>query len=167
MAFPNNTLQIFDVESRQFPAWSKRLSESLPFTHTHDPILGVTFDPAAPNASTVTPVYSHAVFWGSTWICQVNLDGSSANTSAKKRRRENKKSSVTAPPMGPSYTTPTEKVDVSLGDPSQDSKMITHFRPILCVDFLSDGELVVVERPLVDILINLPPAYFRQKYGAS
>ena len=28
-------------------------------------------------------------------------------------------------------------------------------------------ELVVVERPLVDILLMLPPAYFKHKYGIS
>jgi U3 small nucleolar RNA-associated protein 4 len=52
-------------------------------------------------------------------------------------------------------------------DSTRDFKMITHFRPILFVDFLTAGELVVVERPLVDVLSTLPPAYFRHKYGAS
>lgn len=45
--------------------------------------------------------------------------------------------------------------------------MITHYRPILYMDFLDAGELVVVERPLVDVLSELPPAYFKHKYGAS
>lgn len=46
-------------------------------------------------------------------------------------------------------------------------KMVTHYRPILYVDFLGPGELVVVERPLVDVLATLPPAYFKPKYGVS
>ena len=45
--------------------------------------------------------------------------------------------------------------------------MITHYRPVLHVDFLDSGELVVVERPLVDVLALLPPAYYKSKYGAS
>lgn len=46
-------------------------------------------------------------------------------------------------------------------------KLITQYRPILFVDYLGPGELIVVERPLVDVLATLPPAYFRHKYGAS
>lgn len=46
-------------------------------------------------------------------------------------------------------------------------KLVTHYRPILHVEFLAPGELVVVERPLVDVLATLPPAYFKPKYGAS
>lgn len=62
------------------------------------------------------------------------------------------------------------------GDPAQkveeenqpnNFRMVTHYRPILHVDFLGPGELVVVERPLVDVLATLPPAYFKPKYGAS
>lgn len=45
--------------------------------------------------------------------------------------------------------------------------MITRYRPILFAEFIAPGELLVVERPLVDILAALPPAYFKQKYGAS
>ncbi len=41
--------------------------------------------------------------------------------------------------------------------------MITQYRPILCCDFLSKDELVIVE---VDVLMTLPPAYFRHKYGS-
>lgn len=45
--------------------------------------------------------------------------------------------------------------------------MITHYRPILFLDFLVNGELVVVERPLIDVLSTLPPPFFTPKYGAS
>ncbi|KAF8971560.1 WD40-repeat-containing domain protein [Flammula alnicola] len=46
LAFPDNTIQIFDVETRQFPVWGKELAASLPkrFTYAHDPVLGVAFD---------------------------------------------------------------------------------------------------------------------------
>jgi U3 small nucleolar RNA-associated protein 4 len=46
-------------------------------------------------------------------------------------------------------------------------KLVTQYRQILLADFISPGELVVVERPLTDVLLNLPPAYYRPKYGAS
>jgi len=51
--------------------------------------------------------------------------------------------------------------------PWRDCKMITQYRPIGACEFLSREELVVVERPLVDVLATLPPAYFKHKYGSS
>ncbi|KAG6866810.1 hypothetical protein C0991_008746 [Blastosporella zonata] len=152
MAFPDNTLQIYNVESRQFPAWGKELCSNLPkrFTHAHDPLLGVAFDPAEPaTGSNAAPRY--ALFWGSTWICKLSVTDSAPRGVTKKRRREN---------AAPSASLPTD-------DSHGDFKMIMHYRPILYLDFLAGGELLVVERPLVDVLSDLPPAYFKHKYGAS
>ncbi|KAG6891409.1 hypothetical protein C0992_007188 [Termitomyces sp. T32_za158] len=144
MAFPDNTLQVYNVESRQFPTWGKELCNTLPrrFTHAHDPVLGVAFDAAAPR---------YALFWGSTWICKLSLTGSAPRGLTKKRRRESMKASSL----------------LSIDDTHRDLKMIAHYRPILYLDSLASGELVVVERPLVDVLSDLPPAYFKHKYGAS
>ncbi|KAG6885935.1 hypothetical protein C0993_007437 [Termitomyces sp. T159_Od127] len=152
MAFPDNTLQVYNVESRQFPTWGKEFCNSLPrrFTHAHDPVLGVAFDaeetaPGSENAS------QYALFWGSTWMCKLSVSGSPSRGLTKKRRRESMKTSSLLPIDGP----------------HSDLKMIAHYRPILYLDFLARGEIVVVERPLVDVLSDLPPAYFRHKYGAS
>ena len=46
-------------------------------------------------------------------------------------------------------------------------KLITQYRQILLAEFLAAGELVVVERPLMDVLAGLPPPYYKPKYGAS
>lgn len=159
ITFPSNTFQIFDVESCTFPEWSKKIVDALPkrFTNIHDPILGVTFDPAA---TTANPSSQRALFWGSTWICRVTIDEQSNFTTSKKRQRE------TAFPSNIGEL--TQKTNVSLGEQQLNNfKMVTHYRPILHVDFIGPGELVVVERPLVDVLATLPPAYFKPKYGAS
>ncbi|KAG6845653.1 hypothetical protein H0H87_005860 [Tephrocybe sp. NHM501043] len=152
MAFPDNTLQIYNVESRQFPAWGKELCSNLPkrFAQAHDPVLGVVFDPAEPVPGSNTAP-RHAIFWGSTWICKLSVADSAPRGTTKKRRRES---------AAPSAPLPTD-------DSHGDFKMIMHYRPILGLDFLAGGELVVVERPLVDVLSDLPPAYFKHKYGAS
>ncbi|KAG6911760.1 hypothetical protein DXG01_000006 [Tephrocybe rancida] len=152
MAFPDNTLQIYNVESRQFPSWGKELCSNLPkrFTQAHDPVLGVAFDIAEPTSGS-SDARRHALFWGSTWICKLSMTNSAPRGPTKKRRRESVAPSTAAP------------VDESYGD----FKMIMHYRPILHLDFLAGGELVVVERPLVDVLSDLPPAYFKHKYGTS
>ncbi|ESK98444.1 u3 small nucleolar rna-associated protein 4 [Moniliophthora roreri MCA 2997] len=148
LAFPNNSFQIYDVETRQFPAWSRELSNHLPrrFTTIHDALLGVAFAPVVSQSSS-----RFVVFWGATWLCKIPLDDTSQSVnSSRKRRRE------------------------SIKEPSADSshwehkvKMITQYRPLLLVDFVGEGELIVVERPLVDVLATLPPAFFKHKYGAS
>jgi U3 small nucleolar RNA-associated protein 4 len=119
------------------------LCDNLPknFTQAHEPILGVSFQPDSPG---------HAIFWGSTWLCKLNLQGTNFMSSSKKRRRDSLHGKAA----------PTDEL-------SKEFKMITHYRPLLLVDFLSQGEMVVVERPLVDVLATLPPAYFKHKYGAS
>ncbi|KAJ7786079.1 quinon protein alcohol dehydrogenase-like superfamily [Mycena metata] len=151
LAFPDNSIQLFDVEARQFPAWAKDIC-NLPkkFTRTHDHILGVAFDPAIAGTSLKAAgaaIPRYALFWGSTWLCKIRLDDS-GKSGQKKRRREG------------------DKVDPTSED-NANFKMVTHYRPILHVDFLAPGELVVVERPLVDVLATLPPAYFVHKYGTS
>ena len=45
--------------------------------------------------------------------------------------------------------------------------MVMRYRDILLVDFLSAGEMVVVEKPLIDVLHTLPPAYFKARYGSG
>ena len=150
LAFANNNIEMYDVEARQFPPWSRELCASLPkrFTHLHDPVLGVALMPAAEPGNTAT---SLALFWGSTWICKVQLDAPAGwGGFGKKRRRKQH-----GPPGAPTK------------EDGQNFKLITHYRPILFVDFLDMGELLVVERPLVDVLAKLPPAYFKPKYGAS
>ncbi|PPQ90453.1 hypothetical protein CVT25_014971 [Psilocybe cyanescens] len=153
LAFPDNTIQIFDVETRQFPIWGKELAASLPkrFTYAHDPVLGVAFDPAVSSSSGTDDQGKtrYVLFWGATWMFKVSLD-TTVRSGAKKRRRE----------MAP---VPGADEDRQW----RDYKMITQYRPMLCCDFLTKDELVVVERPLVDVLLTLPPAYFKHKYGAS
>ncbi|TFK41379.1 WD40-repeat-containing domain protein [Crucibulum laeve] len=147
LAFPNNTVQIYDIESRQFPAWGKEFSDSLPkrFTLAHDPLLGMTFDPSIAVAEPGKPNSRYVLFYGTTWMFKVAFE-THARLLGKKRRRE---------------------AGGEEERPWRDYKMVTHYRPILYVDFLDKGELVVVERPLVDVLATLPPAYFKHKYGAS
>lgn len=98
------------------------------------------------------------LFWGATWLFKAALD-TSLRVAGKKRRRD-----------AMSGGGVTAAAAAAAGDeerPLRDDKLIMQYRPIACCDFLAKDELVVVERPLVDILATLPPAYFKHKYGAS
>ncbi|THH02514.1 hypothetical protein EW026_g402 [Hermanssonia centrifuga] len=165
LGLANNTIQVYDVESRTFPLWSRELTNCLPqrFTHLHDTILGVTFDLGE------RAVPRSALFWGATWLCRVQLDaGVGWGGFEKKRRWGGKRISTRQPKFslatGPNLVSLTE--DTAEKTP-QNFKMVTHYRPIIFVDFIAPAELVVVERPLVDVLAKLPPAFFKPKYGAT
>ncbi|KAH9996575.1 WD40 repeat-like protein [Russula vinacea] len=158
LGFANNTLELYDVEARQFPPWSRALCGALPkrFTHLHDAILGVTLAPAAPenveDKGSSQDVL--ALFWGATWLCKVQFAAPVGWGGFEKKRRRHRNGG------GDGGTVRDE-------DAMHNFKLVTQYRQILLAEFLSPGELVVVERPLTDVLLNLPPAYYRPKYGAS
>lgn len=184
LALPDNTVHVYDVEARTFPAWGRALATSLPkrFTHAHDPVLGVVFDPAPKKGRGEDGEY--ALFWGATWMFKVAL-GTSVRVQSgggKKRRRDGKEREGDGQslvnghaPLVNGSVALVNGVDAHSGDafvgeddrPWRDYKMITQYRPLLGVAYLGAGELVVIERPLVDVLAGLPPAYWKHKYGAT
>ncbi|EMD41715.1 hypothetical protein CERSUDRAFT_146940 [Gelatoporia subvermispora B] len=154
LGLANNSLHVYDVETRAFPRWARALTASLPqrFAHTHDAVLGAAFDPEPPAGQRV------ALFWGANWLCKVVLDAPAGPGGFDKKRR--RKSAVPLPPPATPGDAPEETQ-------TRNFKMITHYRPILFADYMAPGELVVVERPLPDVLAKLPPPYFKAKYGAT
>jgi len=164
LGFANNTLELYDVEARQFPPWSRPLCSALPkrFTHLHDAILGVTLAPVAPDddadksesgGSKTSDVL--ALFWGATWLCKVQFATPVGWGGFEKKRRRRRSGDV------------DQGAERDGNASVHNFKLVTQYRQILLADFLSPGELVVVERPLTDVLMSLPPAYYRPKYGAS
>ena len=164
----NNTIHVFNVESRTFPDWSIPLCSNLPkrFTHLHDPILGLTFNPTPSNDGS-----RKALFWGFTWMCSVKLDSPAGwGGFSKKRRREYKATPNEA--SQPHLNIGKARANISTEDQNGQTQqknftVLTHYRPLLFVDFLDRGEMIVVERPLVDVMSVMPPAFFKPKYGSS
>jgi U3 small nucleolar RNA-associated protein 4 len=183
LTFPNNSVQVYDVEQRQFPPWGKTLSAVLDqrLRSMHDAVLGAFT--ATASTSDGSTKKKALLFWSATWICKIGLNQSlarpsssfhsSSHSSHRKRRRG--KEADKKPAQGREAAGLDEEEvarreqDVSRG---VDFKMITTYRPMLCVDRVNgsdagSSELVVVERPLVDVLATLPPAYFKHRYGRA
>jgi U3 small nucleolar RNA-associated protein 4 len=162
----NNTLQVFDVEARQFAEWSHALSQAStsPFSHLHDPLLGISFDPdvtPGPDAD----VERRVLLWGSSWMCKVKLAAPLGLVGpSKKRRRESRRHSVVANAVTQNSVETSLVTRNTEDDPN--FHLVTRYRPLLLVDYVGPGELLVVERPLVDLLSTLPPAYFKATYGS-
>ena len=160
----NNTIHVFNAESRTFPDWSIQLCANLPkrFTHLHDPILGLSFNPIPSKDGS-----RKALFWGFTWMCSVKLDSPAGwGGFSKKRRREYKTIQNGA------SQAEVEKARANAEGPHSQTQpknftVLTHYRPLIFVDFLDGGEMIVVERPLVDVMSAMPPAFFKPKYGSS
>ncbi|EAU93462.1 U3 small nucleolar RNA-associated protein 4 [Coprinopsis cinerea okayama7 len=197
LTFPNNSIQVYDVEQRQFPAWGKDLSTLMQrsrFSSTHDAVLGATFGSSSPSSSPSSKD-RYILFWSATWLCKVSLEAlamidfrapysSHFSKSSSKKRRRGKDSAAAVPPATPnpkaSKASANAITDATPGagdkEPVDEElsyklgaavRMVMTYRPILCADLLSSEELVVVERPLVDVLATLPPAYFKHRYGKS
>lgn len=172
---PNNTLHFYDVENIEVPSWARDLNSRVPkqFFSTPDPVVGVAFEPVTPvppltngdvpmangaeQPSHVASLHSATIFWGSSWMCRLRLDWLGQSTDRRKRRKsEAKQQSISS----------ASNIQNSAWD-ARNLRMVTHYRAILVMDFLKPGELVLVERPLVDLLSKLPPAFFKPKYGKS
>jgi U3 small nucleolar RNA-associated protein 4 len=108
----------------------------------------------------------YGLLWGASWLLKLPMSLSTTHSSSKSRKKRRRSQGVAQE---------NQQLDVKshsavAGEESLTSsptKLIAHYRPILHVDFLGSGELVVVERPLIDVLNTLPPAYFKHKYGSS
>ncbi|TFK23110.1 U3 small nucleolar RNA-associated protein 4 [Coprinopsis marcescibilis] len=191
LTFPNNSVQVYDVEQRQFPAWGKDLAsvvERSRLAGMHDAVLGASF------GSNPDTTDRFILFWSATWLAKISLDAlgtvglhpSSSSSSAlglskgsSRKRRRGK--DVPSTPNPKAHNAPASNVEGEKGakvgatDAGADEddgignivKIISTYRPMLCAELLGPSELIVVERPLVDVLATLPPAYFKHRYGRS
>jgi U3 small nucleolar RNA-associated protein 4 len=128
------------------------------------------------------------ILWGSNWICRFRLHPRNSLVSGSSKRRREDENDDTAneddeeeeeteeeeeePPSVPPAATVGKKEGRTMKDRIRGSQegelffsMVTRYRNVLGVEFISSDEMVVVERPLLDVLSTLPPAYFKAKYG--
>jgi U3 small nucleolar RNA-associated protein 4 len=188
LAFPNNSIQVFDVESREFPAWARAVNEQLPYSlsRLQDPIAGIAFilddvtdsieASSAKGSRRSTSLASdrhnsrNVILWGRGWLCKLDLMGDAAlNLSGpglggiRKRKQ----------PFGSPSDTSKDHISARQVSAEKDAldqrpaQVVTKYRDIMLVDFLGPKEMIVVERPTVDILQNLRPAFYKPKYGSK
>jgi U3 small nucleolar RNA-associated protein 4 len=164
---PNNTIRIFDVETKSFPDWQKDFTAqvSKKISTQHDPILGACFSPIPPKPAYVEQSsYQSVILWGANWICRFRIFPKSAGRSSIKRGR-NDEDEATEEESG---IKETEAIQSGLEKATGGElfmTVFTQYRHLLGVHFLDWDEMVVIERPLLDVLSKLPPAYFKAKYG--
>ncbi|KAB5592618.1 U3 small nucleolar RNA-associated protein [Ceratobasidium theobromae] len=169
IGYPNNKIHLFDAEAKLFyPALPDKLE------HLQDPILGIVFPPIPGGGGGVPGGCKRKMYvWSANWLARFDVAAPSPSALLE-----------SPPPWSESDAAETEVGQRAAGskrkrgNPSGQAgeafAIVNKFRPVLLVDFCApvDGtagqdEMVIVERPLVDLLATLPPAYLKPKYGAS
>ncbi|KAG8984839.1 U3 small nucleolar RNA-associated protein [Tulasnella sp. 427] len=142
----NNSIQLFDVESRTFPKWAKNATANLSekFKGLKPGVEGLLFVKDSSSGSR-----HQLLAWGWNWICKIKLEGVSAKGGKNKKSR--------------SGWVPKEELDAE----REAFNVFTGYRNMLGVASLGENEIVVVERPAIDLLVvdGLPPPFYKHKFG--
>jgi U3 small nucleolar RNA-associated protein 4 len=170
LTLPNNTVRVFDVEEKLFPEWSRALTECVTqrLAQLHDPVMGIAFHPASTWSGTSTPTVRTVLLWGASWICKFRIwnDVETQRAPRKRRRGESddeKEDSDREPETALSGLDDREEAEGK--GTEMGLEVWTKYRNMLAVDFFGSEEMVIVERPFMDVMSKLPPAYFKFKYG--
>lgn len=180
----DNFIYDFDIKSGKLGDWSRKNSANLPieFLRLKDSCIGISFD---------YYIESRMWLWGSSWIGFVDLSLEMPKRKVNKRRLKDDRNSVnfTYESFNEKHITENPEfkdekehsinsgnVTLEIAKKSMDIKnkekrkhfWITYkYRPLLLMGCLNENEIIIVERPLVDMLIDkgVPPPYYKHSYG--
>lgn len=168
VALPNNTIQIFDVDQRTIPTWAHGLSRNLfaSFTNLREPILGLAFDP-------VPEVGKHTdtlVLYGANYIGTMKITPTESTEAAsltiEKRKRGDGDVAMTNGAEESSDDEGTDGEAIVSVKNARSTINVTHkYQPVVFLDFTSQGDMVVVEKPYFSMLSQMAPAFAAKKYG--
>lgn len=228
LGFPNNTIQIFDVEARDSPSWARNVNSRLPsgLERLPDGLVGLAFikedsdhlrvpsiegsvngdggdgSVLGQNRATGSYLPKNVVLWGRGWLCRIDLMAGVGMDRRRSRSLSHSSSRLGTPltasstPQSPHLPALKRKhsvfggaaVDIlprlvnGTGEKSNElgvaakidrngsssgGAIVTKYRDMLLVDFLGPREMVIVERPMGDVLQTLNPAFYKPKYGAK
>lgn len=184
VALPNNTIQIFDVDQRTIPTWAHSISRNTfaTFTNLREPILGVVFDPvpeAGRHADTLA-------IYGSNFIGTMKIspsafldDMASGPIAIEKRKRDGENGTTLTNGDGNAAEEESSDDDDAETDgegaiarprsninKGRSTIEVTYkYQPVLFLDFVNQGDMIVVEKPYFSMLSQMAPAFSAKKYG--
>lgn len=136
----------------------------------HDPVIGLATDSTLGGIEGVGA--RNILLWSSTWILRVRLASpSTAGANSKKNKKKRALvDAIAAAAASESADIATDGADADMDAPAKDDtgrfKLTQTFRPLIGLGFVGENEMVVVERPWLDLVKDLPASYFKAgKYG--
>lgn len=134
-----NRFYIFDVEAARLTDWSRENHAATPASLVNCPlhVMGITFNPAKPLSF---------LMYGASFLCNVNLD--------KLPAKDANSSEVTV-----------EKSKRKRKAESEWCTMLHKYGPVLCAEYLTEGNLMVAERPWIQVMAQLGGAFYTKRYG--
>ncbi len=142
-------------------------------------IIGVAFDAAQPHTLTL---------YGEGFFCHVDLEkgprapapaaaatranslaaaGTDSAGSESGTDKDTKASGTASPTDAPKRKRRSHSHSNKSKQATDNFRLLTVYKPLLFLEFVGAGELVVVERPWLSISQNLPDPFFRHKYRRS
>lgn len=178
----DNQISIYNVAKNVQTEWSKNHSDALPlqWMHKKEKTVSIVFDPSK---TTTAFLHDHAGIYvvdfakqlpkRSAGLFQIGgpqkrggaqkLKDSQRAQKLKKDARKGKKRENGK--KGKAKFTPPASTSTEDDVKASNFKLIKRYQPLLFLGFAESEKLVVVERPWLSVMQNLPPPLFRQKYG--
>lgn len=154
----SNSFVCYDVEKKGLSEWYRQHHEHFPKALVDGRnVKGMAFDPA--NADMLY-LYSQSSLYQINMGKPKQQPHEDATAAAAKKARRSRAMSVGTESDGKNVT---EEEQLELEDGF--CRVINRYRPLSFVDFVAEGELVIVETPWLKVLSRLPGALHRHKYG--
>jgi U3 small nucleolar RNA-associated protein 4 len=158
----SNLFYLYDIENTRFTDWTIEYIHKMPsrFVDRKDIIMGCAFDSSRPQTITL---------WGANYFCMIDLQKPVGTKEAyilnNNKRKEIQEAKLKQVPVkvDPNVIC----LDMEETEPdvfSQAFKMDHRYSPLLFLDFIED-EMVVVERPALQVMKSLPMSYYKHQYG--
>ncbi len=162
----SNQFYLFDLQKKKLTDWSLKYSENLPqeFLNLKDKIMGCSFNPSS----------NSMIIWGANYLCLVDFNkcktenteelictgcsGWQSKPKFLKKPTQQKQSEET---QQQEEGEQVEKIDTN----KINFQLVTRYQTLMYLNFIEHNQLVIVERSFTSILENLPPSFYKAKYG--
>lgn len=157
----SNQFYFFDLQQKKLTDWSLKYSEKLPqnFLNLKDKIMGCSFNLSSDSM----------IVWGANYLCLIDF-----NKCKIKEGTDNNDELICARCSGQKSKPKFLKKQQS-GEQEQkyekiytdtiSFQLVNRYQTLMYLNFIKHNQLVVVERSFSSILENLPPSFYKAKYG--
>lgn len=171
---------MYDVEKRGFATWADNINLKPPaqLLEARNAMIGIAFEPIPGAAPTTEEEGSKAaqnardaklslIIYGADYTTSFRIPSRSAQIRSEDHLKRPEKRGL-PDENGVAVVRSTRSSTLNTKSSTFSGLRMTHkYKMVLGLDFLQNGELCVVERPFLDMLPELPPAFYTPRYGTG